>query len=274
MPTKRAISSEAGARKTWAVSSSWTRRPAIITPTRSPSVIASARSWVTSTVLTRSSRRMRARSPMSSSRVGWSSAENGSSSSRSSGSSTRARARATRCASPPDSVRAGRAGEAGDGEAGEPARALPLDALARHAAEAQAHGDVRRDRRVGEERLLEHAGHAAPDAQALRGASRARPGSARVPAVGSLEQAHHAQEGGLARAVGPDQGQDLAGSHRRCAARRGPRARAWATRMPASSATGVIGAHRRSSRKRAGPGWRRDACESCQCRSRPISSIS
>ena len=70
--------------------------------------MASPRSWVTSTAVVRSSRRMRPRSSIRPSRVGGSSEENGSSSSRTSGSITSARASAARCASPPDSVRARR----------------------------------------------------------------------------------------------------------------------------------------------------------------------
>src|SRR5216683_2488202 len=85
MPTKRATTSDTGARKTRDVVSSWTSRPSISTPTRSARTIASSWSWVTRMVVMRSSRRMRPRSPISASRVGWSSAEKGSSRSRRSG---------------------------------------------------------------------------------------------------------------------------------------------------------------------------------------------
>ena len=161
----------------------------------------------------RSSRRMRPRSPMRASRVGWSSAENGSSSRSSSGSTTRARASAARWASPPESVRARR---------GRPAAAMAKRASQRatrvstcprgDAAEAQAHGDIVEDGRVGEERLLEDARHAPPHRQRRLGGDR-RALEAHGPGGGRLESADHAEEARLARAVRPDHGQHLAVRH-------------------------------------------------------------
>ena len=235
------------------------------TPTRSPSVMASARSCVTSTVVVRSWRRIRAKSSRSASRVGWSSAENGSSSSSSSGSSTSARASAVRCASPPESVRAWRAARCP-----MPSRVEPRVHPRRGAVRAPT-PRKRRPRRhvvpdggVGEERLLEDAGHAPPHREAL-GRAHGLALEADAARGGRLEEAHHPEQGGLAGAVGPDDREGLARGHRQLGN--------LEERSP--GAVDPDSRQLEDPRHAAGRTWIEPRCiETAQRRSRAISSIS
>ena len=152
-PTKRATDSVTGDWKTRAAVSSCCMRPSISTAMRSASARASPRSWVTSTVVTRSWRSTAPRSAISAVRLGVSSPANGSSSSRTSGSSTSARASATRCASPPGERPRLSRRERAHAEALEPRRHARRGGVGGDAAKAQAEPDVVARRGVRQQRL-------------------------------------------------------------------------------------------------------------------------
>src|SRR6267142_1075883 len=240
-PTKRATSSETGAWNTVAVSSTWWTRPPISTATRSASAWASPRRCVTSTVATRSWRSTAPRSVMSAVRAGQCHAL---------GLAARERARRP-------------LGQRGHAEALQPVAHARAGRLAADAAEAETEGHVGGHARVGEQRILEHRGHAPPLGEAVTSVHDA-PGDADLARLRPLQQSQHAQQRGLAAAVRPDHREHLGGPdlQRRHVERE-------ATRVAEADVA------QRDERRHAGRTWIEPRwIENSQRRSRSISRIS
>jgi hypothetical protein len=109
--------------------------------------------------------------------------------------------------------RAGRPpGEGADAQALEPVPDAPPGGVPGDAPEAEAERDVGGDAGVGQQRLLEHRGHAPPRGQGVARVHRAT-ADQHLPGVGTLQQPQHPQQRGLAAAVGADDRQHLAGCH-------------------------------------------------------------
>ena len=213
-----------------------------------PRAWASPRSWVTSTVVTRSWRRMAPRSARSAvARSASSSPANGSSSSSTSGSSTSARASATRCASPPESVRACRARERAHAEPLEPRAPRAARRAGGDAAKAQAEPDVVGDGHVGQQRLLEHRRHPAPLGQRVARVD-GRPWKRTVPASGRSSSPSTRSSVDLPLPFGPDDRQQLARPPRRAPARRARSPPTMTRRTSRRTSTALTSAARGSSR--------------------------
>ena len=269
-PTKRAIVLRGGRAEHRAAASTWSSRPSISTPTRSPSAMASPRSWVTSTVVVRSSRRMRPRSSIRPSRVGL--IERGERlveqeqlrlDHEGAGQRRALRLPAGERARPAPgevrdrrSARATRATRASPrsaphcrGSAGRGPR-CPRPSCRRGAAPG------RRSPCVGAPRAL------APAATALALEAHRRP--PRAPRAAPM----HAQQRRLARAVGADDGEDLARRARRARARRARRGRRGRpgcrrARRPARRAPH---ARERAARGSSRGAWRAASGDRARCR--------
>jgi hypothetical protein len=156
-------------------------------------------------------------------------------------------------------------GEAGDAEAFQPARDPSAAGGRGHAAKPQAEGDVVGDRRVGEQRLLEHGGHPAALAEGVAPVDRAPPHE-HLPRIGTLEQPEHAQQRRFAGAVRADDGEHLTGEDVEGAD---------VERIPVAIATADVTQGEHGARRHAGSTWIEPRwIENCQRRSRSISRIS